>query len=65
MPGFFVTVLDYKDKWAGHTMYIPERKFLFKELLRNNEIKKLNDKITKLYVFQTTGKIPTIEEWLE
>jgi len=33
--------------------------------LRNNEIKKLNDKITKLYVFQTTGKIPTIEEWLE
>jgi len=36
MTGFFVTVIDYKDKFAGNSVYIPEREFLFKELLRKS-----------------------------
>ena len=58
MPGFFVTVLDYKDKWAGHTMYIPERKFLFKELLR-----KSRDHILSLIKFYGILPRPEFENY--
>ena len=33
MTGFYVTILDYKDKWAGQTIYIPERDFFFRDLI--------------------------------